>query len=84
MKIGNNVIIGAGSVVTHDIPDNCVAVGNPARVIGSTDDYIKKQKNYLNNRPKYSAEGWTVGNSLTEANKAFMRKELSDGVGFVE
>ena len=33
VTIGNNVIIGAGSVVTHDIPDNAVAVGNPARVI---------------------------------------------------
>ena len=33
--IGNNVIIGAGSVVTKDIPDNCVVVGNPARIIKS-------------------------------------------------
>lgn len=31
--IGKNVIIGAGSVVTTDIPDNCVAVGIPARII---------------------------------------------------
>ena len=33
--IGNNVTIGAGSVVVKDIPDNCVAVGNPCRVIKS-------------------------------------------------
>lgn len=32
LHIGNQVIIG-GSVVTKDIPDNCIAVGNPARVI---------------------------------------------------
>lgn len=32
VTIGNNAIIGAGSVVTRDIPDNAVAVGNPARV----------------------------------------------------
>lgn len=31
--IGKNVVIGAGSVVTQDLPDNCVAVGNPARII---------------------------------------------------
>lgn len=31
--IGNNVIIGAGSVVTHDIPDNVFVAGNPARII---------------------------------------------------
>lgn len=35
VKIGNNVTIGAGSVVTHDIPDNTIAYGNPCRVIGS-------------------------------------------------
>jgi acetyltransferase-like isoleucine patch superfamily enzyme len=33
VTIGAHVVIGAGSVVTSDIPDRCVAVGNPARVI---------------------------------------------------
>lgn len=33
VHIGNHVIIGANSVVTHDIPDGCLAVGNPAVVI---------------------------------------------------
>lgn len=32
VRIGSNVVIGAGSVVTKDIPDWCVAVGNPCRV----------------------------------------------------
>lgn len=32
-KIGRNCVIGANSVVTNDIPDYCVAVGSPARVI---------------------------------------------------
>ena len=33
VSIGNNVVIGAGSVVVKDIPDNVVAVGNPCKVI---------------------------------------------------
>ena len=33
MTIGDNVTIGAGSVVVKDIPSNSVAVGNPARVV---------------------------------------------------
>lgn len=33
IKIGNNVTIGAGSVVIKDVPDNCVIAGNPARII---------------------------------------------------
>ena len=33
VTIGDNVVIGAGSVVTKDIPDDVVAVGNPCKVI---------------------------------------------------
>lgn len=33
VNIGNNVKIGAGSVVVKSIPDNCIVVGNPARII---------------------------------------------------
>lgn len=33
VTIGKNSIIGAGSVVTKDIPENVVAVGNPCRVL---------------------------------------------------
>ncbi len=34
VTIGKNSIVGAGSVVTKDVPDNSIAVGNPAKVIG--------------------------------------------------
>ncbi|ASV10810.1 DapH/DapD/GlmU-related protein [Leptospira santarosai] len=33
VKIGNNSVIGAGSIVTKSIPENCLAVGNPAKPI---------------------------------------------------
>ena len=39
VKIGNNVIIGAGSLVNKDIPDGCVAAGVPAKVVGSFQHY---------------------------------------------
>ena len=32
VTIGDNTVIGAGSVVTKDIPSNVIAVGNPCRV----------------------------------------------------
>jgi len=32
-KIGKNCVIGAGAIITKDIPDYCVVVGNPARII---------------------------------------------------
>lgn len=45
ITIGNNTIIGAGSVVTKDIPANVVAAGNPCRVLRpiTDDDRIKGQ-----------------------------------------
>ena len=37
VTIGNNVVVGAGSVVTKDIPDNAVVAGNPARILRYTE-----------------------------------------------
>ena len=45
VTIGKNSIIGCGSVVTKSIPDNSVAVGVPAKVIESIDEYYEKNKN---------------------------------------
>lgn len=39
VTIGSNVVIGARALVTKDIPDNCVAVGVPARVVKTLDEY---------------------------------------------
>ena len=37
VTVGKNAIVGAASVVTHDVPDYAVVVGNPARVIKTLD-----------------------------------------------
>lgn len=44
VHIGSHVIIGAGAVVSRDIPDNSVAAGVPARVIKTADEYFEKLK----------------------------------------
>lgn len=43
-RIGDDCIIGANSLVCKDIPDGSVAVGNPAKVIMSIDEYFEKRK----------------------------------------
>jgi serine acetyltransferase len=43
ITIGNNVIVGAGSVVTKSVPDNCVVVGNPARIIKRNDIHVNEK-----------------------------------------
>lgn len=38
VTIGDNTVVGAGSVVTKDLPDNVIAVGNPARILRKIDE----------------------------------------------
>lgn len=44
VTIGNNCIIGCGAIVTHDIPDNSIAAGVPARVIENVEEYCQKHE----------------------------------------
>lgn len=48
VTIGENSVIGAGSVVVHDIPANSIAVGNPCRVVRQIDE--RDQEYYYKNR----------------------------------
>jgi hypothetical protein len=47
-RIGPNALVGAGSVITKDVPPNTIVSGVPANVIGSFDEYYLKR---LNERP---------------------------------
>ncbi len=71
VHIGNRVIIGAGSIVKHDIPDNSVAVGNPAKVVCSVDDYLAKEQAKM--RPENTFVG--IGFSPESTAKAIAAAE---------
>lgn len=55
VHIGSNVVIGAGSVVTQDIPDWCLAAGNPCRVIRKITEADREF--YYKDR-RFDAESW--------------------------
>jgi len=42
--IGENCIIGTGSVVKGEIPDNSIVIGNPAKIVDNTQNWIKKKQ----------------------------------------
>lgn len=48
ITIGDNVVIGAGSIVTKDLPDNVIAVGNPCKVLREVNEHDKEY--YFKNR----------------------------------
>ncbi|HIY01246.1 MAG TPA: sugar O-acetyltransferase [Candidatus Blautia faecipullorum] len=61
VTIGNNVVIGAGSVVTKDIPDNVCAAGNPCRVIR---EITEEDRLYYYKDRKFDDEVWEKINRL--------------------
>jgi maltose O-acetyltransferase len=56
VTIGDDCIIGAGSVVTHDIPGNSVAAGNPARVRCTMDEYRLKHRERAQQGTTFNAD----------------------------
>ena len=42
ITIGNNAVVGAGSIVTKDIPSDCLAVGNPCRVLREINEHDRE------------------------------------------
>ena len=76
--IGNRVVIGAGAVVSRDIPDNSIAVGNPIHIVGTYDDFVEKHRMQMQERPVYH----TLWSDKTWDEKEQMRRELADGIGY--
>lgn len=81
VTIGRNTIIGAGSVVTKNVPPNSVAAGNPAKVISTVPEYIKKIE-LISKDKKVFGKDYYIGN-LNEAKRLEMIRSIGDTIGFI-
>ena len=81
VTIGPRAIVGSGSVVTRDIPENTVAAGNPARFICSLNDYLVKIKNAASEHGVLGKEYWAE--NLSADRRAEMLVRLASGSGFI-
>lgn len=77
-KIGNKVIVGAGTVVAKDVPDNVVIAGNPFRILCTFDEYIEKNRAKLEKGPTYN----TYWPNKTQEEKDRMYQELKNTGGY--
>lgn len=78
VTIGNDCIIGAKSVVTKNIPSNSIVAGNPAKVIGKTNEYIEKHRNLMNEKPVFNTY-WT---NKSKEEKEKEKNLLKDTLGY--
>lgn len=83
VTIGNNVIIGANSTVTHDIPENSVAVGSPARVICSLVEYLAKERVRMEAAPCYG-EDYTLRQNVSMEKRLQQKDELTGKIGYID
>ena len=82
-QIGDNVIIGAGSVVTHDIPSGSVYAGNPAKFVCSFSEFQEKHLKNLETKPYFSEHRWDEWANASEEERQEMRKRLESTFGYV-
>jgi len=83
VTIGNDVVIGANSTVTHNIPSNSVAVGSPARVICTLEEYIQKEKERMKSAPVYD-ESYTLRKDLPMELRLKQKEELDGKIGYID
>ena len=83
VTIGDDVIIGANSTVTHDIPAGSVAVGSPARVICSTQEYLAKEKARMASAPCYGEE-YTLRQNVPMDMRIKQKNELEGKIGYID
>lgn len=84
ITIGKGSIIGAGSVVTKDIPQGVVVAGNPAMVICTVEDYYNKIKSKMHQENCFD-ESYTLRKNVSEDKKQNMMDVIEKyGCAFVE
>jgi maltose O-acetyltransferase len=81
VTVGPNSVVGAGAVVTRDVPENSIAVGNPARIIGALDDYLEKTRGKARAGRIYGAE--YLIDVITPEAVAEMQEALSGKDGYI-
>ena len=80
VTIGDDAIVGAGSVVRRDVQAGTVVLGNPAEEVGTTDQHADRHRAALAHRPRYlAADGERSSEDVRR-----IAADLEDGPGYVE
>ena len=79
VSIGDDTVIGAGSLVSSDIPPGSLAMGRPARVVGQSADFFDRRKSQIDAGRRYG-----LSDPATPEGRARMRREIEEaGEGYI-
>jgi maltose O-acetyltransferase len=83
VTIGDEAVVGAGSVVRRDVEPGTIVAGNPAQLIGNTEEFAARHRARQSVRPSYPSSGFSGYGTVTPENMERVRRELADGSGYV-
>ena len=81
VTIGPNSIIGAGAVVTKDVPPNTIATGNPAKVISTVSEYIKKIASISKDKKVFGKDYYIE--NLDKDRRREIIQSIGNSIGFI-
>lgn len=84
VKIGDNVVVGAKSLVSRDLPSGGVYAGNPARFICSIEEFEQKHIHNLKIAPTFDKPWRYWRDSATMKERLEMKEALKDTYGYVK
>lgn len=82
VEIGPRSVVGSGSVVTNDIPPDSVAVGNPAKVVCTLDEFLSKHQDKMKTAPVFSFDQYGFA-SITPERMDEMIDRLEKTEGYI-
>jgi len=81
VRIGSNVVIGSGSIVTTDLESNYVYAGNPCQKIDTIENFISKHKKNINEKSVFGEE--YILKNINQIKKEEMKKLIRENGGYI-
>jgi maltose O-acetyltransferase len=78
VTIGDDAIVGAGSVIRRDVRAGAIVLGNPAEEVGTTDDHTRRHRDQMQHRPRFPEV-----DGAGDADRRRILDELGEGPGYV-